>query len=159
DLPLLWPCEANVHVTPARRSRQGFDLFRCGLVGHVGKVHAAEICHTVVNDEELAMVAAVQGAEERENTQSGPRRGGRGRLYAGPLDAREKCAWRCAAAYSVIKNTNLQSGLGSFAKCRGDSLASGIIEEDVGFQPNALPRRTNVGNHGLDQRRRLNEDV
>src|SRR5262249_28904711 len=71
DLPLLWPDEANVNVPPADGTRKRSAL-PAGQVRLVEQVHAAEIRDLVVDDEQLAVVAAVKDLKDSHPPQRFP---------------------------------------------------------------------------------------
>ena len=62
-LRLLGAGQAHVDVTPADRRRDPRRFFKRQAPARVGDVHAAEVGHGVVDNEQLAVVAPVQDAQ------------------------------------------------------------------------------------------------
>ncbi len=159
DLSLPGPGHSGMDVAPADRGGQ-MALFGVGYGGHAAEVyhvHAAEVGHAVIHDEQLAVVAAVHDAQQRETPQRFPERVVGMDLHAGLPQVVKEAGRGAPASQRVVDQLDFHAGLGAFFERFAQGLSGGVNRVDVGLQPDPTARRANIRQHGLDERGRLRE--
>src|SRR5207244_12979701 len=121
DLCLTGAAQAQVDVAPAKRLQPALLSAAANVAPRIDQVHAAEIGDPVVDDNQLAMIAAIEDAEERKPPQRFPQRMEGMHPDAGRLHPPEESCRRKAATDRIVKDAHVKPRPGSLRQGLGDS--------------------------------------
>src|SRR5207253_3696837 len=130
---MLRPGETNMDVAPPGRRWHALGRFDRGGARLIDQVHPAEIRHLVVDNEQLAMIAAVQNAQRREASKCLAQRMEGMDLNSGLFHVAKETGRGAQAADGIVEDADVEPTMGPLLQRFRNGPTCRVVVEDVAF--------------------------